>query len=114
MKRQKEYCGFTMLVLICRYHCITVLTSQAAVMQASTELCGWECSWIVPPMLLRGRVGNALMQLNDSNIVGDVRECQILIHDAFLHFGGRKSHHLVTISTILSHGDWSLISDPIP
>jgi hypothetical protein len=64
-------------------------------------------------MLLSGRVGNALMQLNDSSIVRGVRECQILIHDAllietdaFLHFGGRKSHHLITVSTISSHGDW--------
>lgn len=84
IKRQKEYCGFTMLVLIRRYYCMTVLTSQAAVMQASTELCGRGCSWTVPPMLSSGRVGNALMQLNDSSIVRGVRECQILIHDALL------------------------------
>lgn len=84
IKRQKEYCGSTMLVLIRRYYCMTALTSQAAVMQASTELCGRGCSWTVPPKLSSGRVGNALMQLNDSSIVRGVRECQILIHDALL------------------------------
>ena len=83
MKRQKEYCGFTMLVLIRRYYCMMVLTSQAAVMQASTELCGRECSWTVPSTLSSGRVGNALMQLNNSSIVRDMRECQILMHDDF-------------------------------
>jgi len=47
--------------------------------------CERECNWTVPPTPLSGRVGNALTQLNDSNIVRDVRECQILIHDCLAH-----------------------------
>jgi len=84
---RQEYCGFTMLLLIRRYCCVMVLISQAAVIQVSTELCGRECNWTVPPTPLSGRVGNALMQLNDSSIVRDVRECQILIHDCLAHRG---------------------------
>lgn len=38
MERQKEYCGFTVLLLIRRYYCVMVLILQAAVMQVSTEL----------------------------------------------------------------------------